>query len=716
VATLVARAAPPDEVFAAVAEEVGRQLEVDFTVLSRYDPEGTATVVGTWSRPGIANPLPPGTRMDYPDRSVHTLVFQTRQPSRIDDYGDAPSPGPDIARVAGVRSTVGVPIILESRLWGQIGVASRREEPLPADTEAWLAGFTELVATAIANAQARVELRGVAEEQAALRRVAVLVARAAPPDEVFAAVAAEAGRLLEVGFTLMGRYESDGAATIVAAWSSTGAMMAIPVGHRMSLGGRNVLSVVFETGRPGRLDSYRDAWGPAADLAREWGVRSVVGAPISIEGRLWGAIGALSTRAEPPPGNTEARLAGFTELVATAIANAQARMDLRAFAEEQAALRRVATLVARAASPEEVFGAVALEAGQLLKVDFTVLSRYDPDGAVVVVGGWAGSDASRPIAIGARLQPEGRNMHTIVFRTRRPARIDDYGDTSGRAADVARDWGFRSAVGAPISVGGRLWGVISVASSHEEPLPADTEARLADFTELIGTALANAEGQEALTASRARIVAAADTTRRRIERDLHDGAQQRLVSLALQLRTAQAAVPAEAGELAEQLDGVADRLTDVMEELREIARGIHPAALAEGGLRPALKTLARHSAVPVRLDVGIDRPLPEHIELATYYVVAEAVTNAVKHARASVIDIQVAAGADVLRVWVRDDGLGGADVARGSGLVGLTDRVGTLGGHISLESPPGAGTNLEIALPLDDPSRTGRPTQSPADG
>jgi signal transduction histidine kinase len=248
-----------------------------------------------------------------------------------------------------------------------------------------------------------------------------------------------------------------------------------------------------------------------------------------------------------------------------------------------------------------------------------------------------------------------------------------------------------------------------VAITGEGPLPVDTEARLAGFTELVATAIANAEARAALAASRARIVAAADTTRRRIERDLHDGAQQGLVSLVLQLRAAQAAIPPQAGELAQQLDGMASGLTGVLEELREIARGLHPAALAEGGLRPALKTLARRSAVPVRLDVDVDERLPEPIETATYYVVAEALTNTAKHASATVVDVQVAAGGGVLRVCVRDDGRGGADLTGGSGLVGLTDRVEALGGHITLRSPTGAGTTVEIALPLADPSRPGQP-------
>jgi signal transduction histidine kinase len=208
-------------------------------------------------------------------------------------------------------------------------------------------------------------------------------------------------------------------------------------------------------------------------------------------------------------------------------------------------------------------------------------------------------------------------------------------------------------------------------------------------------------------------VAAADTTRRRFEHDLHDGAQQRLVSLALHLRTTvRAAVPPGAAELTAQLDGIAADLGGVLDELREIARGLHPAVLADGGLRPALKALARRSAVPVRLDARIDERLPEPVELAAYYVVAEALTNTAKHADASVVDVDVAVGEGVLRVRVSDDGRGGADLTGGSGLVGLTDRVEALGGRISLHSPPGAGTTVQIVLPLTGPSP---PTPTGAD-
>jgi signal transduction histidine kinase len=251
---------------------------------------------------------------------------------------------------------------------------------------------------------------------------------------------------------------------------------------------------------------------------------------------------------------------------------------------------------------------------------------------------------------------------------------------------------------------------MSVLSTHADSLPVDTEARLAGFTELVATAIADAEAQAALTASRARIVAAADATRRRIERDLHDGAQQRLVSLALHLRgTVRAAVPPGAGELTARLDAAATELAGVLDGLREIARGLHPSALADGGLRAALKALARRSAVPVRLDVRVDGRLPDQIELAAYYTVAETLTNTARHASATVVDVAVEAGERVLTVRVRDDGRGGADLTGGSGLIGLTDRVEALGGRLSLHSPPGAGTTVEISLPLTAPDGPGSP-------
>jgi signal transduction histidine kinase len=290
-----------------------------------------------------------------------------------------------------------------------------------------------------------------------------------------------------------------------------------------------------------------------------------------------------------------------------------------------------------------------------------------------------------------------------VFETGRPARIDSYADSSsGALGAVIAETALRSAVATPIIVQGRLWGLVAVGSRADKLLPSDTEARLASFTELVDTAVANAENLTELTASRARVVAAADETRRRIERDLHDGAQQRLVSLSLALQAAQAAVPPQLGELEGELERVAKGLAGVLEDLQEMARGIHPAILARGGLEPALKTLARRCTVPVELDVrGVAR-LPERVEVAAYYVVAEALTNAAKHAHASVVHVDVEAADHALGLRVRDDGNGGADPARGTGLIGLKDRVEALGGTITVHSPVGAGTSLRAEFPLPD--------------
>jgi len=239
-----------------------------------------------------------------------------------------------------------------------------------------------------------------------------------------------------------------------------------------------------------------------------------------------------------------------------------------------------------------------------------------------------------------------------------------------------------------------------VCSVDEHPLPLDTEARLASFTELVATAISNAENLAELTASRARVVAAADETRRRIERDLHDGAQQRLVSLGLALHAAQTAVPPQLGELEGELAHVAEGLASVLDDLQEMARGIHPAILAQGGLGPALKTLARRSSVPVELDVRAAARLPERVQVAAYYIVSEALTNAAKHAHASVVHVDADMAGRALRLRVRDDGAGGADPTRGTGLVGLKDRVEALGGTITVHSPAGAGTSLDVELPL----------------
>jgi signal transduction histidine kinase len=308
-----------------------------------------------------------------------------------------------------------------------------------------------------------------------------------------------------------------------------------------------------------------------------------------------------------------------------------------------------------AAPPEELFRTVTREAGRLLSVDFTALSRYD-SGTEILVASWS--------------------------------RSGEPGDESlGRCVSV------------PVRVGGRLWGLVYAASAGE-PLPAGTEARLAGFTDLVAAAIGNAEAQTELTASRARIAAAADETRRRIERDLHDGAQQRLISLALRLKAAQAAVPVELEDLRAELGQVAAGLTSTADELRDYARGIHPAILSDGGLAAALKSLARRSPVPVRLELGTNARLPEQVEVAAYYVAAEALANAAKHAHAAAIHVTLEEACGTVRLSVRDDGVGGAVPARGSGLVGLQDRVAAAGGTLLVSSLPGRGTHLVAELPV----------------
>jgi signal transduction histidine kinase len=412
----------------------------------------------------------------------------------------------------------------------------------------------------------------------------------------------------------------------------------------------------------------------------------------------------MSSPDAPLPDHAEDRLAELTELVATTIANSQAHDELTRLADEQAALRRVATLVARGAQPAEVFEAVSAEVGQLVPADAAAISRFGTGGTVTPLGAWTGAGGYR-IHTGVQFSLEPGTTAWLVHDTHRPARIKDHEGVSGKGAALGRAAGWRSTVGAPIIVEGRLWGVVSVASTTEQPLPADTEERLTEFTELVATAIANAESRAELEASRARIVSTADATRRRIERDLHDGAQQQLVSLALDLRAAEAATPPQLPELRAELSRAVEGLIGVLDGLREIALGIHPAILAEGGLGPALKTLARRSPIPVILDVRADGRLPEQVEVAVYYVVSEALTNAAKYSRASKVDVDVAVHDRVLRVTVGDDGIGGADPARGSGLLGLKDRAASIGGTISLDSRPGGGTSLIAELPLGSGSR-----------
>ncbi|MCW3014007.1 MAG: domain S-box [Solirubrobacterales bacterium] len=695
VATLVARGEPPESLFAAVVEEVGQLLPVEYAGLSRYEPEGALSMVASSGR--ALDHIPVGSRWTLGGKNVATMVFETGRPSRIDSYADPSDPGAVTAfREVGVRSAVGTPIVVDGRLWGVMIAGTTAEQPIPADTEARLASFTELLATAIANAESRAGLARLAEEQAALRRVATLVARGTRPEEVFAAVANEVARLLSVDLANLCRYESDGTLTFVASAGER-----FPVDSRWPLGGHNLATLLFETGRPARIDNYADATGPLTADIREQGIRTAVGTPILVEGRLWGMMTAGSSQEQPLPADTEARLASFTELVAAAIANTEARTEVGRLAEEQAALRRVATLVAEGAAPSEVFQTVTREVGILSGADLARMERYESGDSVIGVAGWSRGNAPG-LAVGKRFSLEGASIAAMVHEASRPVRVDSFVDAHGPIAWEAQRLGIRSSVGCPIVVEGRLWGVIAASSKSRTPFLPDTESQIGEFTELVATAVANAESRADLAASRARIVAAADESRRRIERDLHDGTQQQLVTLMLELRAAEATEPFEVGDLRAQLARTAQGLDGVLEELREISRGIHPAILSRGGLERALTALARRSPVPVQLDQRAQRRLPAPVEVAAYYVVSEALTNVAKHAHASVVHVELDAHDGTFRLAIRDDGVGGADPARGSGLVGLSDRIEALGGTLQVTSPAGNGTTLLIEIPVGE--------------
>jgi signal transduction histidine kinase len=366
-------------------------------------------------------------------------------------------------------------------------------------------------------------------------------------------------------------------------------------------------------------------------------------------------------------------------------------------ADEQAALRRVATLVASSAQPEQVFQIVAEEAGRLLEARTAATVRFDEDSAVVV-GSWSDGEGAG-IEVGT-LVPYSDPGSPVYRATHEGGRVDDYAELAGEAARLTRLRGYRSAVMAPITAGGRLWGTLAVFSASANHFPADAEQRLADYTNLVALALESAEAHDQLTASRARIVEASVAERRRLERNLHDGAQQRLVTLAVHLRIAQETLREDPAATEAMLASVGEDLKLALEELRELARGLHPAVLNARGLEPALQSLADRAPFPVTI-VGVpSNRLDEGVEAAVYFLVAESLTNAAKHADASEARVEITHAKEEVVVTIGDNGSGGADAAGGSGLRGLADRIEALGGRFELESPSGDGTLVRATLPL----------------
>jgi PAS domain S-box-containing protein len=373
-----------------------------------------------------------------------------------------------------------------------------------------------------------------------------------------------------------------------------------------------------------------------------------------------------------------------------------AEASLHRLADEQAALRRVATAVAAEHDPAQLFALVSEEVGRLLEARTAHMFRFDADGTGgSIIGGW-GLRPEHVLPPGTRMTLDGDTAVTRVWRTGRAARMDTYEGAEGELAAQMRAYGVQAVVAAPVFLGGSLWGAVVVSSMEPEPFPSDAEQRIAYFAELAAQALANAQAREELAASRARIVAAGDAERRRLERNLHDGAQQRLVSLALMLRLAARRHPEDA-----DLARAGEELTFALQELRELARGIHPAVLTERGLEPAVRALADRAPLPVELEVAIGgQRLPGPVEAAAYYVVSEALTNVAKYAGASLVRVTIDRVDGRARLVVSDDGIGGAHPDGGSGLRGLADRVESLDGRLTIDSPLGAGTTLRAELPL----------------
>ncbi|MET1005238.1 MAG: GAF domain-containing sensor histidine kinase [Propionibacteriaceae bacterium] len=496
-------------------------------------------------------------------------------------------------------------------------------------------------------------LRQLVDQQTALRQVIELAARDAPTEEVLQAVAVQASHLADVDFTAINRYGPDGSTEVMAL---SGASQLV-VGTRHLDKRDGVTRRVWQTRKFARIDDLTSIPSTWAQVARSLGYTTSAAVPIMIRGELWGTLVVVG-RGEPLTNAIEDSLTSFAALAGTAISHAQARQDLRALADEQAAFRRVAELVARGTALELVFDALTDEASKLLGGLPTALQRADPDGSTPTVSAH---------------EPMGARSNQLTTE-----------------------------VAVPVTVEGRRWGVLMTRSAGSGPSGV-TEQRLRQFAELAAAAIANAENKAKLTASRSRVLATADEARRRLQRDVHDGAQQRLVHTIITLKLALGAVDpgsTAAARIAEALH----HAQLASQELRDLVHGILPAALTHGGLRIGLESLISDIGMPVQLQLTAP-PLPADIETTAYFVVAEALTNVVKHARATRADVNVDFDGATVTIEVTDDGVGGADPGTGSGLTGLADRVEALDGSLHVISAVTAGTTVRASFPFAAPPR-----------
>jgi signal transduction histidine kinase len=650
---LITANAELDVFLEAAVSEVARILDASVWLL-RHDADGSATAVASVGDPAH----PKGSRR--------------------------PNDGSSL-----LESSVTSAVVVDGVTWGTL-CATAPEAP-PPDAEAWLADVAELVSIAVAAASSRAALRRLAAEQAAMRHVATLVAEGSSLSDLFAAVARAVAQAIDVDAIAVERIDADRSTTVIASLDAP----RFPIGRRWRLDEPGLHASVMASGRPVRIADVSVVGGATGAALRDSAIRSVVVAPIVVSGALWGLMWVGGKRAEPLPAATETRLRDFAEFTAVAVANAESRSRLRRLADSEASLRRVATLAAEGATPKQLLAAVADEAARILDGSSVAIVRYDPGDVFEVVA--AHNDPA--FEVGSTWPVDDSSLAAAVRANRAPVRVDDF-------------------FGAPIVVDGHVWGMVVVGlRTRREALPRFTawytsrmlsssvpgeeiESRLASFTELVGTAISRAEAHAEVIASRTRIVEAGDEAMRRIERDLHDGTQQRLVALALHLQRVRADVPEEERETHAALEQVERELRSVIDEVQELSRGVHPAQLAEGGLRPALRALARRSPIPVDVSVDVPQRPPASVETAVYYVASEALANAIKHSQATSLLVTVALDSGAIRATVADDGVGGAELGAGSGLTGLSDRVDALAGRFEIVSPPGGGTTIFVELPV----------------
>ena len=534
------------------------------------------------------------------------------------------------------------------------------------------------------------ELERVAEEQAALRRVATLVARGATDGELAAAVARELGHLFGAQRTSTLRWDGD-TIRVIGNWTAERGEMDA-AGRVYPYGGDTITARIVAAGAPARLDSAADL---KTEFARErWaelGYHASIGAPILVDGKVWGVVTASRTAPDDPfPPGAEHQLGDFAALVAQAIVNAEARRQTAELVAEQSALRRIATLVAGGRPQEEVLDAVTSEVRSVFGACAVELVRWEGVQDEVVVVASSSADDVVPLRPGSLYHPAPGSATLEVLET----------GFASRSQDSSPERGTTSVIAAPAIIKASLLGALIASLPGKEMFPAGAEIRLRSFADLAAQSIANERAQAELRESRARIVRTADETRARLERNLHDGAQQRLVSVSIALRMATAKLPPSAEEARALLVSASEELAQGLSELRDLARGLHPAVLTRSGLTPALVALAGRSPVPVTLVNEIEGRLSAPVEAAVYYLVAESLTNVARYAEASEVSVSATRVDDVVRIEVADDGVGGADVTIGTGLRGLADRIEALGGRFGLESAPGRGTRVWAEVPV----------------